>query len=103
MADTTDSSASFSFTYTGTGLEIISRSNENGAMVNTKVFYEGNMVFNKTTDILVGNEEFGIDISKGQIQGLENKRYSVSITALKSIVALNYGKYCYLDAIRVYK
>lgn len=105
--DTTDSSASFSYSFTGTGTSFFARTSGSSAVLSIQVTDEdGNEVAyqNRNTKYVstAGTDvETLYNIPVYTIEGLDYDTYTVNVTVLKAVAVLKYGNDFYLDGIRV--
>lgn len=106
--NTTDSSASFSYTFAGTGTSFFARTSANSAVISIKVVDQttGEQVAyqNRNTKyVAVDGTDVGTlyNIPVYTISGLDYGTYTVQVTVLKAVDVLDYGKEFYLDGIRV--
>ncbi len=98
MTDTIDAYSRFKFNYTGTGVEILSRTNsETGHLIINSGEYRINI---KTDN---NQEYFNVNILKDRYKNLESGQHSVNIVISKSNIDLNRNRYFYLDAIKIYR
>ena len=98
MTDTIDAYSIFKFNYTGTGVEILSRTNsETGYLIINSGEYRTNT---KTDN---NQEYFNVDILKDKYKNLESGQHSINIEIAKSNIDLNRNRYFYLDAIKIYR
>ncbi len=105
--NTTNSSATFSYTFTGTGTSFFARTSGSTATMVVKITGEnGNQVaYNNRNTIYTSVD--GTDVGTlyntpvYTLQNLTYGTYTVKVTILKAVSALNYGAEFYLDGIRV--
>lgn len=105
--DTTGGSASFSYSFTGTGTSFFARTSGSSAVLSiqvtdkngTQIAYQNrNTKYVATVGTNVGTL---YNIPVYTIENLDYGTYTVNVTVLKAVEALNYGKDFYLDGIRV--
>lgn len=105
--NTTDGSATFSYTFAGTGTSFFARTSGSTAVISIKVTdVNGNQVAYQNRNTIYTSVE-GTDV--GTLynipvytnDGLDYGTYTVTVTVLKAVSALNYGAEFYLDGIRV--
>ena len=98
MTDTIDASSIFKFNYTGTGVEILSRTNsETGYLIINSGEYRTNT---KTDN---QEEYFNFNILKDKYKNLESGQHSINIEIAKSNKVISRNRYFYLDAIKIYR
>ena len=98
MTDTIEAYSIFKFNYTGTGVEILSRTNsETGYLIINSGEYRTNI---KTDN---NQEYFNVNILKDRYKNLESGQHSINIVISKSNIDLNRNRYFYLDAIKIYR
>ena len=107
FVNTTNGSATFSYTFTGTGTSFFARTSGSTAVISIKVTdVNGNQVAYQNRNTIYTSVE-GTDV--GTLynipvytnDGLDYGTYTVTVTVLKAVSALNYGAEFYLDGIRV--
>lgn len=105
--DTTNGAASFSYTFTGTGTSFFARTSGSTATMSVEVTDENgdrvayqnrNTIYTSVDGTNVGTL---YNIPVYTIDGLGYGTYTVKVTVLKAVTALNYGAEFYLDGIRV--
>ena len=107
--DTTGSSASFSYTFTGTGTSFFARTSANSAVISVKVVNHetGEQIAYQTRNTKYVAEEGSsitgplYNIPVYTISDLDYGTYDVEVTVLKAVSILGYGNEFYLDGIRV--
>lgn len=105
--NTTNGSATFSYTFTGTGTTFFARTSGSTATMNVKVTDEnGEQVAYNTRNTIytsVDGTDVGTlyNIPVYTIDGQNYGTYTVTVTVLKAVSALKYGADFYLDGIRV--
>ena len=105
--NTTDGSATFSYTFTGTGTSFFARTSGSTAVISIKVTdVNGNQVaYQNRNTIYTSVEGTDVDtlynIPVYTNDGLDYGTYTVTVTVLKAVSGLNYGSEFYLDGIRV--
>ncbi len=105
--NTTNGSATFNYTFTGTGTSFFARTSGKTATINVKVTGgNGEQVAYNTRNTIytsVDGTDVGTlyNIPVYTIDGLNYGTYTVTVTVLKAVSALNYGAEFYLDGIRV--
>lgn len=107
--DTTNGSATFSYNFTGTGTSFFARTSGSTAVISIKVTDEnGEQVAYQNRNTIytsVDGTDVGTlyNIPVYTIDDLDNGygTYTVTVTVLKAVSALNYGAEFYLDGIRV--
>ena len=105
--DTTDSSASFSYSFTGTGTSFFARTSGSSAVLSIQVTAEDGtqVAYQNRNTKYVSTEETDVgtlyNIPVYTIEGLDYGTYTVNVTVLKAVEVLKYGKHFYLDGIRV--
>ena len=106
--DTTGSSASFSYTFTGTGTSFFARTSANSGVISVKVVNEKTGVQvayqNRNTKyVAVDGTDVGTlyNIPVYTISDLDYGTYKVEVTVLKALAVLGYGNTFHLDGIRV--
>ena len=105
--NTTNGSATFSYTFTGTGTSFFARTSGSTAVIGVEVTDEngGQVAYQNRNTIYtsVDGTDVGTlyNIPVYTIDGLDYGTYTVTVTVLKAVLALNYGAEFYLDGIRV--
>ena len=105
--DTTQSSASFSYSFTGTGTSFFARTSGTSAVLSiqvtdkngTQIAYQNRNTKYVATDGTDVGTLYNIPVYT--IEGLDYGTYTVNVTVLKAVEVLKYGKDFYLDGIRV--
>ena len=105
--DTTQSSASFSYSFTGTGTSFFARTSGTSAVLSiqvtdkngTQIAYQNRNTKYVATDGTNVGTLYNIPVYT--IEGLDYGTYTVNVTVLKAVAVLKYGKDFYLDGIRV--
>lgn len=105
--NTTKGSASFSYTFTGTGTTFFARTSGSTATMVVKVIDENGeqVAYNNRNTIYTSVEGTDVgtlyNIPVYTIDGLDYGPYTVNVTILKAVSALKYGADFYLDGIRI--
>ena len=105
--DTTKSSASFSYSFTGTGTSFFARTSGTSAVLSiqvtdkngTQIAYQNRNTKYVATDGTNVGTLYNIPVYT--IENLDYGTYTVNVTVLKAVEVLKYGKDFYLDGIRV--
>ena len=105
--NTTNGSATFSYTFTGTGTSFFARTSDSTATIGIEVKDEkGNQVAYQNRNTIYTSSD-GTDVGTlynipvYTIDSLDYGTYTVEVTVLKAVSALKYGAEFYLDGIRV--
>ncbi|MDY4519650.1 MAG: fibro-slime domain-containing protein [Candidatus Spyradocola sp.] len=106
FVNTASGSATFSYTFTGTGTSFFARTSGSTAVINIKVTNESGQVAYQNRNTIytsVDGTDVGTlyNIPVYTNDGLNYGTYTVTVTVLKAVSALNYGAEFYLDGIRV--
>lgn len=105
--NTTNGSATFSYTFTGTGTSFFARTSGSTATMAVKVTDQNGtqVAYNNRNTIYTSVDGTNVgtlyNIPVYTLEDLTYGTYTVKVTILKAVSALNYGAEFYLDGIRV--
>lgn len=94
--------AKASFTFTGTGFDIISRTDLDCGMLSVMIYNHDDGTLVKTVPVLNKGTNTLYQIPCISYEGLDYGTYDVVINVCAKSTALGYGNVFYLDAIRIY-